>query len=88
MVVVVLIAAGAAICLKLYKTAERAGHGFIDSVLFSIRQQAGVMAALSATVFAVLTALTTGKTVIVPGGSSNLPSFGSRTPATGGVITA
>lgn len=61
MVVVILIATGAAVCLKLYKAAQSAGGDVLSSVLFSIRQQAGVMAALSATVFAVLTALTTGK---------------------------
>ena len=67
MVVVIMIATGAAICLRLYKTAEAAGDGTLERVLFSIRQQAGVMAALAATAFAVLTALTTGKAAATPG---------------------
>lgn len=59
--VVVLIATGAAVCLRLYANAAAAGGDVLERVLFSIRQQAGVMAALCATVFAVLTALSTGK---------------------------
>lgn len=89
MVVVVLIAGGAAICLKLYKAAERAGGGLLETVVFSIRQQAGVMAALAATVFAVLTALQTGKAVTVPGGATGaIPSFGTNrgAPSTGSAV--
>jgi hypothetical protein len=77
MVVVVLIAGGAAVCLRLYRAAMQAPDGAGERVLFSIRQQAGVMAALAATVFAVLTALTTGKaTALPPGGVPT--AWGSR----------
>lgn len=90
MVVVVLIASGAAICLRLYKAAEAAGPGVFERVIFSIRQQAGVMAALAGTVFAVLTALQTGKAVSVPGGATTaIPAtFGQRAPSTGAAATA
>lgn len=82
MVVVVLIASGAAICLRLYKAAEAAGPTVFERVVFSIRQQAGVMAALAGTVFAVLTALQTGKAIAIPGGTgtptTGVPAFGTQ----------
>jgi hypothetical protein len=84
MVVVILIATGAAVCLKLYKAAENAGSGFLERVVFIIRQQAGVMAALAGTVFAVLTALQTGKVISVASASSTpsppTPIFGANRP--------
>ena len=84
MVVVVLIATGATVCLKLYKAVQGAGDHVFEKVIFSIRQQAGVMAALAGTVFAVLTALQTGKAVAVPGGTApSIPSSFGQRPSTG-----
>lgn len=71
-----MIAGGAAVCLKLYRAAVAAGGSVLEEVVFSIRQQAGVMAALAATVFAVLTALQTGKVTPIPGAAP--ASWGTR----------
>lgn len=83
MVVVVLIASGAAVCLQLYRAAHHNGAEHAEKILFSVRQQAGVMAALAATVFAILGALTSGKAPATAGPSG----FAWGKPASSAVPT-
>lgn len=60
MVVVILMASGALLALRAYNSLAAADPALLSSTVFSIRQGAGVMAALCAAVFAVITALEKG----------------------------
>lgn len=73
MVVVVLTAAAAAIMLRAYNTAP---GDMLEATLFSVQQQAAVMAALCAAIFAVITALKSGR----PPGFSTLPAAPAVVP--------
>lgn len=78
MLVVVLMAGGALLALRSYNTMAANAPQALEAALFSIRQQAGVLAALSAAVFAVLTALQKG---LAPASNfaaaaSSVPTFG------------
>lgn len=57
MVVVVLTAGGALIALQAYNRMRTVNEGALEKALFSIKQQAGVMAAICTAVFGVISAL-------------------------------
>lgn len=79
MVVVVLIATGAAVCIRLYKAAEAQEAEVFDRMLFSVKQQAGVVGALAAVVFAILAALQTGKQAVASiAAATSVPLFGTH----------
>lgn len=86
MVVVILMAGGALIALRTYNGMAINNPALLERALFSIRQQAGVMAAFCAAVFAVLTALQkgTGPITTLTGAVSNLPTFGRPASALSG----
>jgi hypothetical protein len=79
MVVVVVIATGATIALKAYNSLKNSNEPMLEKALFTIQQQAGVMAALCGTVFAVITALRTAKISMPSGLTPPTPTFGTRT---------
>lgn len=66
MLVVVLTAGGALLALYSYNTLKASDPDRLETVLFAVQQQAGVMAAICAAIFAVITALRTGKAVLTP----------------------
>lgn len=61
MYVVVLTAGGALLVLKAYNGLKGSDPAQLADVLFSVRQQAGVMAAICAAIYAVISALESGK---------------------------
>ena len=91
MVVVVLIATGAAVAIRLYKAAEAQEAEVFDRLIFSVKQQAGVVGALAAVVFAILAALQSGKQAVTSIASSTVPIFGTHrggVPQTGAPAAA
>lgn len=79
MVVVVLIGGAAAVALTLYKKAEQWPAEDFESALFSVKQQAGVVGALAAVVFAILASLQHGKQAVMQAASSSpVPVFGTH----------
>ena len=75
MVVVVLISGGAAIAIHLYRKAAQWPAEEFEEAIFSVKQQAGVIGALAAVVFAVLAALQHGKQAL---SGVTIPQFGSH----------
>lgn len=75
-------AGGALVCLWAYRMVERAGPQTLDAALFSIKQQAGIVSALSTAVYAVIAALQTGR----PSGPG-LATVPGATSATGAPTT-
>lgn len=71
MVVVVLIGGAAAVALTLYKRAESWPAEDFDSAIFSVKQQAGVVGALAAVVFAILASLQHGKQAVMAAATSS-----------------
>jgi len=75
--VVVLTAGGALLALRAYNGTRKSDPQKLERVLFSVRQQAGVMAAICTAVFGVISSLQSAKM----GGifsSSGGPSWGKR----------
>lgn len=71
MVVVVLIGGAAAVALTLYKRAESWPAEDFESAVFSVKQQAGVVGALAAVVFAILASLQHGKQAVLQAAASS-----------------
>lgn len=89
MVVVILMAGGALLALRSYNSMAAGSPEVLEKVLFSIKQQAGIMAALSAAVFAVISALQRGAGPVAAAVSnitSAVPSFGRPTGLLSGAV--
>lgn len=78
MVVVVLTAGGALLALHAFNTMKAHNPEALERVLFTVQQQAGVLSAICAAIFAVITALKTGKAVTSAASTAGLPSSWGR----------
>lgn len=80
---------GSLLLVWLYRTTQAASPELLAATLFSIKQQAGVMAALSAAVFAVLAALETGKAALagIGAAATAVPSMPSTFGRPAGLVT-
>lgn len=69
------------LALHAYNSTKKADPDLLERILFSVKQQAGVLAAICGAIFGVITALQSAKLVGMPSeSSSSLPSvsFGKR----------
>lgn len=86
MVLVLVLIAGGIAAAWVYNRLRAVNPTSLDTAVFHVRQQAGVLSAISTFVFAVLNALATGRPPTVP--SPTVPASSVSTPTSTTVTTS
>ncbi len=86
MVLVLVLFGGGLVAAKLYNALRVVNGDALDNITFRVRQQAGIIQAISTFVFAVLNALATGRPPTVP--SPTVPASSVTTPTAAQMATA